>query len=166
MFWSKRSKRRTRWLWLESTERPFRSGLGIFSQDTLDAEASLHAHHTEAEDMRLEEQRVAALADRWRRAERWKWLPWSAYKRAVLRGDRWINEARARNVQRANDRAAAYKHIAMNDLTMSHDDIHRIDHGIPATDRAALKATDPSEEDDDIGFDPGNHIFSAGQEDT
>lgn len=130
----------------------YRDGMGIFSADTLDSEASLRAHRHEAAQLRLSEQedfdrRVRDEIAR-RRSRRWAWLPWSRYRRVAVAEHQALAAIALRGEQRQRDRAETYKSMLRQADPGLDETLYRdIDDAV--IDRAALLATDPTEDDDD-----------------
>lgn len=139
-------------MFVNAMPKIYRDGMGIFSADTLDSEASLRAHRHEAAQLRLSEQadldrRVRDEIAR-RRARWWAWLPWSRYRRAVVAEHQALAAIAERGEQHQRDRAEAYKSMLQASAPELNEMIYRaIDDGV--TDRAPLLATAPTDDDDD-----------------
>ncbi len=75
-------------VWSPQDDASWRRGTGIFAHDTLDADAALDALCRDNRPSRHAEMARQAGRQRIRRERRWRWLPWSAFRRRARAASR------------------------------------------------------------------------------
>lgn len=133
----------------------WRDGMGIFTQDTLNADHAIDQLRREQDDAEKTRRFMSEERRRRERAKRWAWLPWSKYRKWsrhwMEMNLRWLRD----DVLRERRRANRFRDALLKGETLTHSDIEAIDSGWvdDATDTLGLAATDPSPADDDHDVD-------------
>lgn len=117
--------------------------VGVFASDWDDG---FEAGRRDREELEEAERQQRTLANDIHSARKWRWLPWSRYRRCTIRAMRARIDILRRNLEAERLRANAYKSIAVQHLEQS--DVDAIEWG--RTTYWGLKDTDPTPADDPV----------------
>ena len=106
-------------VWSPQDASSWGRGAGIFAHDTLDADAAMESLQRDRRDFQEAWSRQQAETKRERRQQRWRWLPWSRWRRRTLNHLRYENVRLERDAKRQRTRAVAYKHAIQQGRKLS-----------------------------------------------
>lgn len=113
-------------------DRPIAGG-GIFSNDSLGAGIGLSHIASEASALRDAADAAFRYRVRLERAKKWRWLPWSWYRRNQESAHRWEMDAALRESKKHFDRAEFYRQCAETGRKLSWQEIYDVDNGVGMT---------------------------------